>query len=215
MNARLQVKKDYYFNKKYNDINRFISYACQLELTNELIGGPDAKILEIGVGSGIMSRYYKTGGLNIATCDIDKELNPDYVADVGNLPFDDSSFDIVLAFEVLEHLPFFDFEKILKELERVSKKHIVISLPYRSACFEIVLKFPFIRTLFNKKFIDFFIRVPLIFKLGSSNQHYWEIDAFRFSLRRTRKIFKKYFKIKKELRPVLDYHNYFFVLEKK
>jgi ubiquinone/menaquinone biosynthesis C-methylase UbiE len=46
-----------------------------------------------------------------------------------NLPFKDKSFDISLACEVLEHLDKDDGYELLKELERVSRKMIVVSTP--------------------------------------------------------------------------------------
>lgn len=46
---------------------------------------------------------------------------------VYNLPFKDGSFDLVICTEVLEHLE--SPEKALSELVRVSKKHVVVSVP--------------------------------------------------------------------------------------
>jgi 2-polyprenyl-3-methyl-5-hydroxy-6-metoxy-1,4-benzoquinol methylase len=45
-----------------------------------------------------------------------------------DLPFRDSSFDLVLCLEVLEHLK--DPEAGLRELRRVTRRHIVISVPH-------------------------------------------------------------------------------------
>jgi SAM-dependent methyltransferase len=48
--------------------------------------------------------------------------------DVQKLSFKDKSFDIVLCQEVLEHVP--DPVVAIKELKRVAKKQLIISVPY-------------------------------------------------------------------------------------
>ena len=207
-----QVKKDHYFRKKYDDLNRFISYFYQVDLLTSL----EAKtVLEIGKGNGFFSDYAKKLGYSVTTCDFDKNLNPDYVGDIRSLPFQDNSFDVVTAFEVLEHVAFEDVSKALAELKRVSSKFILISLPYKSTGLECVIKFPGLRTLFKRSFLDFFIRIPLRFGgIKISGQHYWEIDAKRYSLSKVRRILKKYFQIRQEVKPALNKYHYFFVLQK-
>lgn len=208
-----QVNKSHYFQKKYDDLNRFISYFYQVDLIKSL----DAKsVLEIGKGSGFVSNYLKKAGYKVKTADFDESLKPEYVADVRDLSSVREKFDVVAAYEVLEHIPFEDFGKALGEIAKVSKKYVIMSLPYRSSGFELVLKFPFVRTLLKKPFIDLFLRIPLRFGgIKTSGQHYWEIDSGRWSLGKVRRVIRKYFTIQKEVRPVLNHYHYFFVLEKK
>lgn len=211
-----QVDTKHYFRKKYDTLERFISYFYQIDLLTGVVTDANAKILEIGKGSGVFSDHIKKTGLQITTVDIDGSLKPDYTADVRKLPFQDNAFDAVVAYEILEHLPFEDFEKALQELKRVSKKHVLISLPYRSSGFEFILKLPFIRTLFKKPFLDFFVRWPLRFGgIKTSGQHYWEMDSWKYSFGKVKNILTKTFKITKTFRPPLNYYHYFFVLEKK
>ncbi len=207
-----QVKKEHYFRKKYDDLNRFISYFYQIDLASR----PDVKsILEIGKGNGTVSDYLKKLGYNLTSVDIDPDLKPDVVADIRQLPMKDAEFDLVMACEVLEHLPFEDFEKTLQELKRVSGKYVLISLPYRSTGFEAVFKFPFIRTVLRMPFLSLFFRIPLRFGgIKVSGQHYWEIDCWKYSLGKVKKIINRHFKIIKVVRPVLNSYHYFFVLEK-
>jgi 2-polyprenyl-3-methyl-5-hydroxy-6-metoxy-1,4-benzoquinol methylase len=42
-------------------------------------------------------------------------------------PFPDASFDTVLLFEVLEHVP--DYEQVLREAARLAKKNVLITVP--------------------------------------------------------------------------------------
>jgi len=236
-----QVKKEHYFRKKYDDLNRFISYFYQIDLVRQLCDADlrinaDQRIadkeyqqsassafypqnphhiLEIGKGNGTVSDYLKKLGFRVTTCDFDESLEPDYVADIRKLPFSDNKFDGVLAYEILEHLPFEELPAALSELRRVTKKYVFLSLPYRSTGFEFILKFPLIRSLCKKNFLDFFVRIPLKFGgLKSSGQHHWEIDGVKFPPRKLRRVFSGYFKIVKEFRPPLNYYHYFFVLEK-
>jgi ubiquinone/menaquinone biosynthesis C-methylase UbiE len=207
-----QVDKKHYFRKKYDDLGRFISYFHQVDTVANL----DPKtILEVGKGNGTLSDYLKKFGYSVTTCDFDKNLAPDVVADVRKMPLADNSYELVTAFEILEHLPFEEFPKALTELRRVSSRYVVISLPYKSTGFEWVMKFPGVRTLFGKSFLDFFFRIPLKFGgIEVSGQHYWEIDRWNFRLGKVRAEIEKQFKVLKEFRPALNHYHYFFVLER-
>ena len=107
-----QVYKEHYCRKKYDDLDRFISYFYQVDLTQQ-VAQRDAnmrmhandtnepRILEVGKGNGFFSNYMKKNGHSVTTADFDGSLNPDIVADIRSLPISDKSFDIVTAFEVL------------------------------------------------------------------------------------------------------------------
>ncbi|MEK6921753.1 MAG: class I SAM-dependent methyltransferase, partial [Nanoarchaeota archaeon] len=47
--------------------------------------------------------------------------------DVLSLPFPDNSFDVVICSELLEHMD--AYKKVADELVRISKKHIIITVP--------------------------------------------------------------------------------------
>jgi len=51
--------------------------------------------------------------------------------DVTHLSFDDSSFDLVVCAEVLEHIPSHALEKACSELARVTRKHLLVGVPYK------------------------------------------------------------------------------------
>ena len=210
-----QKKREHYFKSKYNNLERFISYFYQVDLITRHLELPADKILEVGVGNGLVSDHLKKMGLDITTCDFDEALKPDVVADIRRLPFEDNGFEVVTAFEVLEHILFEDVPKALGELKRVSSRTVIISLPYRSTSIELVVKFPFIRTLLKRNFLSIFVRFPWFFKgFSSSGQHYWEIDGYNYRLGKVMKILKNNFKSVKKIRPVLDGCRLFFVLEK-
>ncbi len=96
-------------------------------------------ILDVGCGEGFTLnrlREQKIGkkleGIEYlkTAIELGKKMYPDIKIKQGNiynLPYADNSFDLVLCTEVLEHLE--DPEKGLKELVRVAKKYLIISVP--------------------------------------------------------------------------------------
>lgn len=95
-------------------------------------------VLEVGIGEGEIStrlraRYPRarfTGidlpDNDLAHCWRSRSLSGSF-ADIVRLPFADASFDLVLAIEVLEHVP--DPEGALAELSRVARSNLVLSVP--------------------------------------------------------------------------------------
>lgn len=138
----------------YDSIERFISYFYQI---NFALKTKAQKVLEIGIGNKTVSDYLKRCGLSVTTCDFDRSLEPDVIADIRDLPFEKNQFETVLAFEVLEHIPFADFERSLRELARVSNKNIILSIPYSCAYFEAIFDFSI---PYFKKTISIPIRIP-------------------------------------------------------
>lgn len=211
---KVQVKSGHYKKRSYNSLERFISYYYQVDSILQLEGVNS--LLEIGSGNGIISKHIPIYGIDVTTCDFDANVSPDIVADVRNMPIKDKSYDATVAFQVLEHIPFEDFEKALSEISRISKRYVIISLPYRSSYFEFIFKFPGIRTLFKRNFFDLSMRFPISFGgFETSGQHYWEIDRKKYSLNKVRASLKKFFKIKKEFSPILNKFHYFFLLQVK
>ncbi len=210
MNSSVQVPSRYYFRRAYNSLERFISYFHQADLVSEL--EPET-ILEVGMGSGLLSSHLRSLGVKVTTCDFDESVCPDVVSDVRSLPFEDKSFDVSIACEVLEHLPFSEVGLALSELARVSRRAIIVSVPYCSTGWEFVFRFPFIRRFLGRAFLSGYWRWPLKFwGFEESGQHYWEIDRKEFRLDRVRKLFSSVGKITREFSPPLDRYQYFFII---
>jgi SAM-dependent methyltransferase len=97
-----------------------------------------ARILEVGVGEGEVTTRLAQRWPDATFCGMDlpdPELAGHWAGkgfaplfgDIGRLPFPDDTFDLCLAIEVLEHVPF--PELALAELERVCRRDLVVSVP--------------------------------------------------------------------------------------
>ena len=204
----IQVPKKHYFNLEYDTKNRWISYWYQID---EVIRCNPKTVLEIGVGNKTVSEYFKKNGIKVTTCDFDKNLAPDTVADVRELPFKKDSFDVVLCAEVLEHIPFENFSRALSNIHKVTKHYAVITLPgfsITSLYFGIKL-IPFI----PKKEISIKVGYPL--KHQFLGEHFWEIGKKGYPLSKIqKKIREAGFKIKHYFYPLENPKHNFFILEK-
>jgi ubiquinone/menaquinone biosynthesis C-methylase UbiE len=96
------------------------------------------RILEVGVGEGEVTARLAERWPDATFCGLDlpdpelaghwdgKGFAPLF-GDITTLPFADGTFDLVLAIEVLEHVPF--PELALAELARVARRDLVVSVP--------------------------------------------------------------------------------------
>ncbi len=202
----LITKKDSYEFSKYSYPSRWGSYFYQLDSIFSL--NPES-VLEIGVGDRVIGSYIKNNTKVSYTCaDVSSDLKPDVVASVTKLPFEDKSFDLTCAFEVLEHMPFEYFETALKELARVSKKYVIISLPHFGPSFQFLLKIPLLPK------IEFSFKIPFAKKHIFNGRHYWEIGKKGYSVSKILSTLENQFIIKSHFVPFENQYHHFFILEK-
>jgi SAM-dependent methyltransferase len=93
----------------------------------ELIPPPGRRTLDLGCGEGRLARNLKTLGHDVVAVDLSpmmvaaaKEADPlleVYLADAADLPFDDRSFDLVVAFMSLQDMD--DADGAIREAARV------------------------------------------------------------------------------------------------
>lgn len=190
---------------QYDYQERWISYWHQID---EVLKLQPKMVLEIGIGNKMVSDYLKKQGLEVKTLDINKDLKPDFIASVISMPLANDSFDVILCAEILEHLPFKDFEKALLELERVGKRYIVLSLPHFGPPLKLSFKIPFLKQ------VKLSWKIPYHPQHKSESPHCWEIGKKGYSAKKIRNILKKYFKIKKEFIPFENQYHHFYILEK-
>lgn len=203
-----QVSSEHYRTRSYLGKDRWISYWYQLSMVMEC--GPK-RVLEIGPGNKTVTEFLKKQGIEVVTADIAADVKPDVVASVVSLPFPDTSFDCVLAAEVLEHIPYDDVALALSEIGRVSARYAVISLPHAGYVFSFGCKIPLLRRH------DFLIKIPFFWHTHMFNgEHYWELGKRMFPIARVRKSFADAgFSIHKEQWFFDDPAHIFFILEKR
>ena len=203
-----QVEPVHYFSPGYLSKGRFASWWHQI---NEIVSLAPDSILEIGLGFGLVAHCLKKLGFKVITMDIDARLKCDIVGSVLSIPCSDHAFDLVAAFQVLEHLPYENFLKALREIHRVTRRYAVLSLPDCRRAYRFEIQIP--------KIGDFKILIPLP-RLKTpihcfDGQHYWEIGKAGYPLWRVLEdIHRSGFRVVKCYRVFEMPYHCFFVLVK-
>ncbi len=200
-----QVDKTHYTFGKYAFEGRFVSYYWQLK---EVLALNPLTILEVGAGDRVFGNFIKDNTSVQYTCvDIAEDLQPDVVGSILALPFADKSYDVACAFEVLEHLPFEQFDKALGELARVARTHVVISVPHFGPMFSFSLKIPFLPQ------IRFAFKIPFPKKHVFNGQHYWELGKSGYPAKLIHQKLSKHGKLITNFIPFNNSYHHFFVLK--
>lgn len=116
---------------------------------------PQTRILDVGCGEGLLVEEYRARGANILGLDLHYESVAVRRGDVTELPFEDGSFDVVLALDVIEHLNYQDQPRAIIEIERVLAPHgqFLVTVP-NLAHFSSRLAFLFTGRLLRTSSID-------------------------------------------------------------
>jgi ubiquinone/menaquinone biosynthesis C-methylase UbiE len=120
------------WGKEYHKIN-----FDRAKLTAAAIPNDTAIILDIGCGDGLVLSMLRDSGYDAVGFDLSYHAlkhikNVKLVqGSACHLPFSSNSFDCVMACEVLEHIPDNIFNSVLEEISRVTKKYVIITVPYK------------------------------------------------------------------------------------
>jgi len=94
------------------------------------------QVLEVGCRDGFITlklaeKYPSVTALDLKLPQIDHPNVTCVRGDITSLSFDDGSFDLVICTEVLEHIPPEKLGKACRELMRVSRRYLLIGVPYK------------------------------------------------------------------------------------
>lgn len=136
-------EREYYENEALWTDERFLRNEQELnrfKVIQSLIPNSTKSLLDVGCGNGAFLKFLEDSGSNIQitgyersqTAVINKVCKSEIIlGSAEKINYADNSFDLVLALEVIEHLPYEVYENTLSELQRIATKHIIISVPYR------------------------------------------------------------------------------------
>lgn len=115
-------------NLPFDQFSRqFIAYRAVSALREK----KQLSILDVG-GHGGKTREFLPGDM-VTVVDLYDVDEPGYIkADALDLPFEDNEFDVVMSFDVLEHIPGDKRERFLNESLRVSKGSLILAAPFYS-----------------------------------------------------------------------------------
>ena len=204
---QVQVTREHYNFKDYMTKERWCSLWHQVF---EIAILKPRSVLEIGVGSGLLKAILLQLSIPVTSVDLDPELQPDYVASIECLPFKDNLFDVVCAFQVLEHLPYESSLNAFRELARITSEYVIISLPNSRTLWRYLIHIPKLGIL------NFAIPRPEIHapEHHFDGQHYWEIGKRGFSTQKVVKDLSEIMKLAKSYRVSEYPYHHFFVFRK-
>ncbi len=184
MSSLKQVNKEHYEFSAYLSKERWTSIWHQLYETQRL---EPENVLEVGPGPGIFKSVAEKVGIHVETLDIDPALDPNHVGSATSIPLPDNSYDVVCAFQVLEHFPYDESLEAFREMVRVSKRYVALSLPDARYVWPYSVRFP-------GRTVNFLVPKPRlrapVHKFNG--EHYWEINTRDYSLGRVRADLSRY-----------------------
>ena len=218
----VQVSKDNYAFDRYVLQDRWLSYYYQIKEATSLMEGEICQsYLIIGAGDSIVPDVIKRVVLNtiggvdeeqilVDTFDFDSSLLPTYEGDLREIArIVKKKYDCIICCQVLEHLPYDQFEGILRQLKGICNRRFILSLPQHRLPFVIDVETPWFR-----KALRCYIEKSWVKSIPWNGQHYWEVGIRGHRRRDIVEVVSKYFDV--ERRYVAFGNSYhFFVISKK
>ncbi|MFM9911772.1 MAG: class I SAM-dependent methyltransferase [Chitinophagaceae bacterium] len=152
------------FEKKYYESSRFwepgaLEDTANLErirITADMVPQDVTSLVDAGCGNGIFLNRLLSERPNIISCGFDRSEEAlkhvkvkKFIGAINDIHLDNKSFDCVSCLEVIEHIPLNLYPITLNELSRLSKKYLLISVPYDEDLLEDSTQCPACKSIFN------------------------------------------------------------------
>ena len=219
-----QFEKDYYeYDGFWNDEEKSLRNNIEkIELTLSFIKADIQSVLDAACGNGIFTNYLKQKRHELKVVGFDRSeqalkyvKTEKFIASIDSIPLENESFDCVIAHDVIEHLPVETYEKALFELSRVTKKYIIVGVPYKEKISDNVTYCPSCLSIFNydlhlRSFDDNKLK-QLFLSYGFENLSIGTCDTVTYY--RGQHLYTKYFhpevysKFRSPICPVCGYKN--------
>lgn len=128
----------------------------RIEFTAALIPEGVKSLADIGCGNGAFLNYLLEQKPGLETIGVERsDAALKFVkarkikGDIAMIPLPDAAAECVTCLEVIEHLPIPVYKKALAELERISSKYLIISVPFDQDLEEWHNQCPSCKTIFN------------------------------------------------------------------
>ncbi len=158
---------------------RLYSYERQIRSVLSLNPKPK-KVAVIGIGDRLVEEIIRSASISVVGIDIDPRLKPDICCSVLDLSILEKVFDAVLCCQVLEHIPFDLFGSALKEIRRITKGTLVLSLPDVRRFLSLRLTTPLLGSINFQCSLPRLRKKPFDVKRTESMGHHWEIGFAGF-----------------------------------
>jgi ubiquinone/menaquinone biosynthesis C-methylase UbiE len=133
-----------------------------------LIPSDTRTIIDVGCGNGLitnkLSEKYDILGVDRSKAALKMVTCKKLEADCSSLPVEDRSYDLVLSSELLEHLDDDTYQATIREFQRISKKYILISVPFEESLSKGMIQCPECKLLFHRSYHQRRFSVELIQK---------------------------------------------------
>jgi len=138
-------------------------------------------VLEFGPGRGLFGNILKFYGMDYYSADVVQVKGadkPDFLHSINDFPIGNQTFDLVCAFQTLEHNPPSEFLPHLEKMAALSNKYVYVSLPWhgRSFSWNIGINLPKLA----KNFMGSVVWPRLVNKKRPHDQYAKDPNPYRF-----------------------------------
>jgi SAM-dependent methyltransferase len=130
----LQREQEFY-NRRWKRPEVSASERERAALSVAAVPRPCRSLLDVGCGDGRLTQRLREElgclivGVDLSTTALSNLPDPKCCGSADRLPFPDRSFGVVVATEILEHVPEVLYLDVIRELARVADTYILVTVP--------------------------------------------------------------------------------------